>query len=359
MKLIVTAGGQGKKIWPLSREAKPKQFQAVVGKTPLYQQTVETLLKSFKAEDIFISTKKRYVPFIQSQSPQISKENLILEPDIAKDRGPGEGLAFLTLSMNHPDEPFMIIQSDVLRTPDDLFLEMISEAEKVERRDRKFMSGGIKANYPILGIDYLRLGKRISSEEKIEIFETEEFIPRLDDYNETKKLIANFYVATHSNHNCWYPDLILDAYAKYRPDWYSSLMQIRDVLTGGEDTAKIDEIYSRMPAGATELVTGNLFKGGYTILLPFRWTDIGTWDSVYEFADLDDQVREDGNVISVDSKRSLVKCSNPEKIIAVIGVNNLIVVDTDDALLVCDKSMAQEVKTIVEMLKERKIEKFI
>lgn len=359
MKLIVTAGGQGKKIWPLSREAKPKQFQAVVGKTPLYQQTIETLLKSFKAEDIFISTKKRYAPFIQSQSPQISKENLILEPDIAKDRGPGEGLAFLTLSMSHPDEPFMIIQSDVLRTPDDLFLEMISEAEKVERRDRKFMSGGIKANYPILGIDYLRLGKRISSEEKIEIFETEEFIPRLDDYGETKKLIANFYVATHSNHNCWYPDLMLDAYAKYRPDWYGSLLQIRDVLTGDGDTGKIDEIYSQMPAGATELVTGNLFKGGYTILLPFRWTDIGTWDSVYEFADLDDQVREDGNVISVDSKRSLVKCSNPEKIIAVIGINNLIVVDTDDALLVCDKAMAQEVKTIVETLKERKIEKFI
>lgn len=359
MKLIVTAGGQGKKIWPLSREAKPKQFQAIVGKTPLYQQTIETLLRSFKAEDIFISTKKRYSGFIQTQSPQIPKENLIFEPDIAKDRGPGEGLAFLTLSMNHPDEPFMIVQSDVLRTPDDLFLEMITEAEKVEIRDRKFMSGGIKANYPILGIDYLRLGKRITSDNKIEVFETDEFIPRLDDYNETKKLITNFYVATHSNHNCWYPDLMLDAYARYRPDWHGSLMQIRDSLTRGDDPNKIDEIYSQMPAGATELVTANLFKGGYTILLPFKWTDIGTWDSVYEFAELDDQVREDGNVISLDSKRSLVKNTNPEKIIAVIGIDNLIVIDTDDALLVCDKSMAQEVKTIVETLKDRKIEKFI
>lgn len=359
MKLIVTAGGQGKKIWPLSREAKPKQFQPIVGKTPLYQQTIETLLKSFKAEDIFVSTKKRYSPFIQSQSPQIPKENLIFEPDIAKDRGPGEGLAFLTLSMSHPNEPFMIIQSDVLRTPDDLFLEMINEAEKIEIRDRKFMSGGIKANYPILGIDYLRLGKRISSQDKIEIFETDEFIPRVDSYQETKKLISNFYVATHSNHNCWYPDLMLAAYAKYRPDWHSSLMQIRDILAKNGDTSKIDEIYSRMEKGATELVTGNLFKGGYTILLPYRWTDIGTWDSVYEFADQDDQVREDGNVISVDSKRSLVKCPNPGKLVAVIGIDNLIVVDTDDALLVCNKSMAQEVKTIVEMLKERKIEKFI
>jgi len=94
MKLIVTAGGQGKKIWPLSRESRPKQFQAVVGNIPLYQQTIETLLKAFSADDIYISTKKRYYDIAREQSPQISASNFILEPDIAKDRGPGEGLAF-------------------------------------------------------------------------------------------------------------------------------------------------------------------------------------------------------------------------------------------------------------------------
>lgn len=359
MKLIVTAGGQGKKIWPLSREAKPKQFQAIVGSTPLYQQTIETLLKSYSANDIFVSTKKRYLSFIKEQSPQIPESNLILEPDIAKDRGPGEGLAFLTLSMQHPDEPFMIIQSDVLRTPDDLFLEMIAKSEKIQIRDRKFMSGGIKASYPILGIDYLRLGKRISAEDNIEIFETDEFIPRVDNYQETKKLISSFYVATHSNHNCWYPDLMLDAYSKYRPDWFSALMKIKEILASGGDEGKIEQIYSQMEKGATELVTSNLFKGGYTILLPFRWTDIGTWDSVYEFFDEGGQLHVDGNVLPIDSKNSLVKCSNVNKIVGLIGVNNLVVVDTDDALLVCDKSRSQEVKDIVEILKDRKITKFI
>src|SRR5687767_13947838 len=105
MKLIVTAGGQGKKIWPLSREEKPKQFEAVVGEVPLYEQTIKTLLKQFKPEDIFISTKKRYFKLAQEQSPKIPKKNYILEPDYQKDRGPGEGIAFLTLALRHPDEP--------------------------------------------------------------------------------------------------------------------------------------------------------------------------------------------------------------------------------------------------------------
>lgn len=359
MKLIVTAGGQGKKIWPLSREAKPKQFQPIIGQEPLYQQTVAALLKSFKAEDVYISTKKRYLPLATSQTPQIPSDNYILEPDIARDRGPGEGFAFVTLSMKHPDEPFMIIQSDVLRLPEEDFLRMITMVEKIETRDRKFISGGVKATYPILGIDYLRLGQRISTEDGIEIFQTDEFIPRVEDYNKTKDLIKSFYVATHSNHNCWYPDLMLDSYKQYRPDWYSSLMEIRDLLAKGSNEAEIERVYSQMEAGATELVTKNVFKDSYTVLLPFKWTDIGTWDSVYEFFDPEGQVHIDGNVLAIDSKLSLAKCTNDQKIIALLGVDNLIVIDTDDALLVCDRSRAGDVKQIVEMFKERNIKKYL
>lgn len=358
MKLIVTAGGQGTKIWPLSRETKPKQFQAVVGKTPLYQQTINTLLKSYKASDIYISTKKRYAAIALKQSPEIPKDNYIFEPDIAKDRGPGEGLAFVTLSQKHPDEPFMIIQSDVLRQPESLFLKTIAEAEKIEKRDRKFMSGGVKATYPVLGIDYLRLGKRILTND-IEIYKTDQFIPRVDDYHQTKDLINNFHVATHSNHNCWFPDLMLDAYKKYRPDWYQSLMQIGRLLGKTGSEAKIDEIYSKMEAGATELVTTHVFQDGYTILLPFKWTDIGTWDSVYEFYDPDGGVQIDAQAIHIDTKQTLVKSDNDKKVIALCGVENLVVVDTKDALLICSKDRSQDVKQLVHLLRQKNLKKFL
>ncbi len=358
MKLIVTAGGQGKKIWPLSREARPKQFQAIVGKVPLYQATVDTLLKSFNASDIFISTKKRYFELAKKQSTQIPIGNYILEPDIAKDRGPGEGIAFLTLSMKHPDEPFMIIQPDCLRSPEEMFLKTISEAEKIVKRDRKFISGGVKATYPILGIDYLRLGKRIHTN-GIEIYQTDEFIPRVEDYQETKKLINSFHVATHSNHNCWYPDLMLQAYQQYRPDWHKSLMQIKDLLAKDPFDTKIDLIYEQMEPGMTELVTKNLFKGGYTILLPFKWSDIGTWDSVYEFFDPEGGLHIDGNAVTVDTQNSLIKGGNNKKIVVLCGVKDLMVIDTDDALLVVDKDSVQDVKKVVELLKAKKLDRYI
>ena len=359
MKLIVTAGGQGKKVWPLSREAKPKQFQPIVGNTALYQQTIETLLKSYQASDIFISTKKRYFDIAKSQSPQIPLENYILEPDVAKDRGPGEGLAFLTLSERHPDEPFMIIQSDVLRFPEDKFLDMIAKAEKIQVRDRKYMSGGIKANYPILGVDYLSLGDDVPSDDGLEVFVVDEFIPRNNDYHKTKKLVENYHIATHSNHSCWYPDLMLKAYDTHRPDWYQSLMQIRDLHTKGASEAEIEAVYSQMEAGPTELVTTNLFKGAYAILLPFKWTDIGTWDSIYEFSDSRGEVFADGNALVESSKSSLIKSDNPQKLIAAYGIENLVIIDTKDVLLVIPKDKTNNVGDIVKLLKEKGLDQYL
>ncbi len=358
MKLIVTAGGQGKKIWPLSREDKPKQFQPIVGNIPLYQQTISSLLSAFKAEDIYVSTKKRYFHLAQEQSPQIPRQNYILEPDIAKDRGPGEGLAFTYLSMKFPDEPFMIIQSDCLREPKEKFIRTIVEAERIERRDKKYMSGGVKATYPIMGIDYLKLGKRILSND-IEIYKTDEFIPRVENYQETKKLINNFHIATHSNHSCWFPDLMLDAYKKYRPDWHKALMQIKDILVKDPASTKIDEIYSQMEPGMTERVTENIVTEGYTILLPFKWSDIGTWDSIYEFFDPEGGIHVDGQGLAVDSQNCLIKNENPKKIVVLCGVQDMMVIDTEDALLVVDKDSVQDVKKVVDTLKEKKLDQYI
>ncbi len=124
MKIIVTAGGQGTKMWPYSRQDKPKQFQPIIGGVSSYEQTINSLLKKFTPEDIYISTKRRFIKYVSEQSPQIPLKNYIVEPDIAKDRGPGEGLAFVRLSLNHPDEPFFIVQADCLREPEDKFLQM-------------------------------------------------------------------------------------------------------------------------------------------------------------------------------------------------------------------------------------------
>lgn len=355
MKIIVTAGGQGTKLWPYSRETKPKQFQAVVGDKSLYTETIDVLLQKFAPEDVFISTKRKFIKFVSEQSPQIPLKNYIIEPDIAKDRGPGEGLAFLKLSVMYPDEPFFVVQADCVRKPEAAFLQMIEDAGKMVEKDKKYITGGLKATEPNMGVDYLQLGSKVEGAGQ-EMYEVDAFLGRKSSYRETKELIENFHIVTHCNHSCWYPELMLDAYKKYRPDWYEALMKIKDALDKPGEDAAIEEIYSSMEKGATEEVTKQVMQNGDAriILLPFKWTDIGTWGSVYEFFVDGDEVGnyKDGHVVTIDTTGSLIKTSSEKKLVAVAGVEDLVIVDTDDILLVIPKEKIEKIKELQTVLKE-------
>jgi len=360
MKIIVTAGGQGTKLWPYSREHKPKQFQPIVGDKTPYQETIETLLLRFAPEDIFISTKRKFIKYVSEQSPQLPLKNYIVEPDIAKDRGPGEGLAFVRLSLSHPDEPFFIVQADCVRRPGEAFLQMIEDAGKLVERDKKFISGGIKATEVNLGVDYLKLGAKVNEDSQQEVYEVDDFLGRRESYHETKELIENFHIVTHCNHTCWYPELMLDAYKQYRPDWYDALMKIREVMDKPGEDAAIEAIYQTMEKGATEEVTKHVIKGGRIILVPYKWTDIGTWGSVYDFfTERDGDNYEDGQVITVDSSGSLIKTSREGKLIAVAGLDDVVVVDTDDILLVIPKDKMEHIKTIQQKLNDQDRKQFL
>jgi len=350
MKIIVTAGGQGTKLWPYSRQDKPKQFQPIIGQTSSYAETIRTLLTAFAPEDIYISTKRKFIKYVSEQSPQIPLCNYIVEPDVAKDRGPAEGLAFLRLSVLHPDEPFFVVQADCVRRPEAAFLQMIKDAEKLVVRDKKFISGGIKATEPNLGVDYLQLGEKIHAGSKQEVYEVTEFLGRKSSYRETKQLNENFHIVMHCNHSCWYPDLMLDAYKQYRPDWYKALMRMRDAFDKpGEDT-EIEKIYAGMEKGATEEVTKHIMKDGYIILVPYKWTDIGTWGSVYDFCVGEGENCADGRAVTIHASGSLIKSSNPDKLIALAGVEDMVVIDTEDVLLVIPRNKMEQIKDIQKVL---------
>ncbi|MDF2460649.1 MAG: hypothetical protein K0S68_52 [Candidatus Saccharibacteria bacterium] len=350
MKLIVTAGGQGTKLWPYSRETKPKQFQPILGEQSLFSYTIETLLKQYPAEDIFISTKRKFIKFISDQAPQIPLRNYIIEPDVAKDRGPGEGLAFLHLSLKHPDEPFFIVQADCVRQPEEEFLKFIKAAGEIVERDKKLVTGGIKATEPNMGVDYLKLGDKVSHESGQEVYDIEEFVGRKTTFAETKALITSFHIVTHCNHSCWYPGSMLEAYKEFRPDWYKALMEIKEVIGKPGEDAEIERIYQGMEAGPTEEVTRHLMTKSRIILLPFKWTDIGTWGSVYEFFSGDGAVYADGRVVTVDASNSIVKTTSKDKLVALAGVDNLVVIDTDDVLLIVPKNKIEHIKDIQKLL---------
>lgn len=362
MKIIIIAGGQGTKLWPYSREDRPKQFQPIFGNESLCTRTVNTLLKKYPAEDIFISTKRKFIKYVSEQAPQIPLRNYIVEPDAPKDTGPGLGLALLRLSITHPNEPFFLVQVDCIREPEAAFLQMIEDACELVERDKKLLSGGIKATQPIMGNDYLRLGKQIKGT-KQEIYKVMEFMGRKGSVKETVQMIGNFHVVLHCNHYCWYPGMMLDAYKKYRPDWHKAFMKIKDAFDKPGEDAAIEAIYNKMQKGSAEDVTRHLMEAGEVgiVLLPFRWTDVGTWNSVYDFfsdGDVTDNYK-DGIVLTDDTTGSIIKTRNKQKLIAVAGVKDLVIVDTDDALLVIPKDRVDKIKEIQAKLAEQGAKEYL
>ena len=354
MKILIVAGGQGSKLWPYSRQQKPKQFQPIIGEKSSYQTVVDTLLTEFTSEDIFISTKHKFIKYVSEQSPQIPLRNYIVEPDAPKDRGPGEGLAFLRLSMLFPEEPVFYVQADCVREPGDKFIEMIKTAEKIVTEHGCFITGGVKATEPNMGADYLELGNKIVTNTEVEAYELTAFHYRKGTVRETKELIEQYSVVAQANHLCWYPSKIIEAYKQYRPDWYEALMKIRDAYDKPGEQEAIREIYETMEKGPTEDVTRHVMDSGdaVAILCPFKWTDVGTWESVREFNADDDENHLEQNVIAIDTSGTLIKTQSNGKLIAVAGLKDMVIVDSDDALLIIPRDDIDKIKEIQARLAE-------
>jgi len=359
MKILVAAGGQGTKIWPLSTRKNPKQFQKIIGDQSLFTHNINMLLKRYKPEDIFISTKKMYEQLVHEQAPGISRENYILEPDSPNGRGPAEGFAFLKLSMLHPKEPFSIMQADCLYLPEDQYLNTLVAMEKIVLKEKKLVSGGLVPKYPVLGVDYLLLGENVRSKDNIDIFKVKKFLGRKSDFTETGDMIRKENAVIHTNLNTWYPELMLAAYEKYKPSWHEKLMEIKKVLEDDEDPTKIETIYKEMAKGSTEEVTQHVFEEGYIVTYPFKWVDIGTWDSVYQHLSRQGEVYTEGNVVALDSSGTLVKSTKPEKLVAVLGLHDMVVVDTEDVLFIAPRDKVGQIKDIQEELKDKGLEEFL
>ncbi len=359
MKILVLAGGQGTKIWPLSTKKYPKQFQKVISEHSLLTHNINMLLKRHRPEDIYISTKKMYEKLVEEQAPRIPKENYILEPDIVRGRGPAEGFAFLKLMLVCPQEVFTILQADCLYLPEDKYLNTLEVMEKVVRRDKKMMSGGLVPKYPVLGVDYLLLGEKIESENGVDVHKVEKFLSRKEGFEETEEMIRKRKAVIHVNINTWTPTLMLEAYKEFSPDWHEKLMEIKKVLEEGGDAKKIENIFNKMEKGSTEEVTRHIFEKGYIVTFPFKWVDVGTWDSVYQHLARKNETYTEGNVVALDSSGTLVKSSKPEKLIAVLGLRDMVVVDTEEVLFIAPREKAGQIKDIHEELKVQGLDEFL
>ncbi|MGI5840714.1 MAG: sugar phosphate nucleotidyltransferase [Patescibacteria group bacterium] len=327
MNPVIICGGIGSKMWPVSRSSCPKHFAKLLGNKSLFQLNYEALRLKFRAEEIFVQTNEEQAKIAQEQVPEIPQENYFIEPEM-RNQGPATGFAAAMLFKKFPDEPFMLVQADVLREPAEKFIEMIELFDRTIKSEGRLMTAGLKPDYAVMGVDYLIVDP--------ESHRMQEWLGR-GEKEVIESYLADGKALIHTNHYAWTPRGLLECLKERKPEWYEPLMNI---VQGGN----IAEEYAKMPKGPIEEVTQFELKEGLVIELPFVWRDFGTWESLAAY------LGKRPADFELDSNNNFVWKS--DRYVATIGVEDLVIVDTPDALLIMKKSDSGKVGQVVDKLKE-------
>jgi mannose-1-phosphate guanylyltransferase len=353
--VVIMAGGTGTRLWPLSRKAKPKQFQSFLSEKTLLEETYDRAKLVVPEENIYISTGEKYCDLVAETLPFFPKEQLILEP-FPKSTAPAIALISATLHAKLPESIVATIASDHAIENDIEFTRALSAAfETVSKSRDKLITVGINPTKPDTGLGYIKLGREYGTEGGSRIFSVEEFKEKPD-----KKTAEEYMVSFAYLWNAGYFIFSTETFSKwaetYSPELSHLIHETETAIRENRFTKTLlEQLYADVPEIAIEpLIVEKLPESSRLVIpAPIRWSDIGSWDTLYEFLKdgKDTENIEHGHHVGWKSKGNLI-ISN-RKIVATLGTKDLIIIDTDDALLVARRDHAGEMKKLIEELKKR------
>lgn len=355
MFAVIMAGGGGTRLWPKSLEKNPKQMHALAGEKPLVQETVDRLSDIIGHDNVYVITNTHQAELIRELIPSCC-QRVLIDP-FRRDTAPCIGLAAIYLSLQDPDAVMGVFAADHFIGNPAEFGRIVRAGEKLAAAGH-VVTIGIKPTEPATGYGYIECGEQFGSADGIEVRYAKRFAEKPDletarCYYESGQYLWN------SGMFIWKIPTILSLFEKHLPDVYERLLRIRDAVgTESEHDVLIRE-YDRMQRISVDY--GIMEKLEKILVIPgdFGWNDVGSWTTVYDLTPHDeneDAVR--GLHFGIDTRNSLIV--GPEnKVIATIGIEDMIIIDTDGALLVCPKDRAQDVKKIVDALKSLGMEDYL
>lgn len=343
---LIMAGGRGERFWPRSRKSFPKQFLSLTGDGhTMIQHTIKRILPIINIEDIYIATNRDYKALVIEQLPEIPEENILCEP-IGKNTAPCIGLGAVHIAHKYEDAIMIVLPSDHLIKYNSMFLSTLQDACQIAEENMNLVTIGITPDYAETGYGYIKFNPNLC---RGRAFRVERFVekPSLEvakEYLETEEYLWN------SGMFVWKVSSILKNMEQFMKNTYNGLLHIKDVIGTSEEEYVLEkEFYSFTPES---IDYGVMEKAQDIYILPgtFGWDDVGSWLAVEriqktnEFGNI-----VNGNIITINSKNCIIEGS--KKLIATVGLENLIIVDTEDATLICEKESAGDIKKVLENLK--------
>jgi len=341
---VIMAGGTGTRLWPVSRKKRPKQFQKFTSSQTMIQETYDRVAKVVSKENIFISTTADYKKLTLEQLPEISEKQLIIEPSA---RGTAAAIALVAKSIYqvNPKAVVATVASDhVIKNIDEFVSVLTIALESAEKNVDKLVTVGINPTYPDTDLGYIKMGKEFSNDER-RIFYVDSFVEKPDKKTAEKYLAgweylwnASYFVFSAENFLVWT--------RKYTP-------KIINVLNI-EDEDERNKKYETLDNVPIDTAMVEKMSSDSRLVVPseLQWSDVGNWGALFDFFkdSLKSEMIVKGNHIDSGSKNCLVY--SEDKMVATVGLEDIIVVETKDAVLIADKKKVSEVKDIIEKLKK-------
>jgi mannose-1-phosphate guanylyltransferase len=345
--VVIMAGGQGTRFWPRSRRQRPKQLLNIVDETTMLEQTVARVSSLIPAERIVVVAGQAYHDLIRDGLPQLPTENFLFEP-IGRNTAACVAWAALWVQQRAPEAIMAVLPADHLIRDEPEFLRVLGVAAQAAQPLNRLVTLGIQPTHPETGYGYIRVGEDHQQIDGREVFRVGQFVEK-PSRQKAEQFLAEGKYFWNSGMFIWRADSIWHEVSRFLPQLAQELEAVRQARTTDELRTVLDVVYPRLPSVSIDVGVMERAQDVWVVPADIGWSDVGSWRSLSEFLAPDAQ----GNVV-IGNQRGLDTTGcfiySPNKLVATIGIADLVVIETDDVVLICPKDRDQDVRKLVELL---------
>jgi len=346
---VIFAGGYGTRLWPISTKTAPKQVNTTFDKETLMVKAFNRALKVWPRERIYIVTTRDLKPAVE-KLVKLEPENILVQPENA-DTAMAEGYAAAYLNKTMPGSVAVTLYSDHLVTNLEVFFKTIKQAIKVAEEKRVLVTIGTFPSYPSPDFGYIKLADKVKSF-RGDVFIVDKFIEK-PSVNKAKRMIADKKYVWNTGLYIWQPEVLLDIFRTKAKDIYKILDDLGDSIGTSRHLQELKKAYHQVRRESFDEAVSERTKRLMAVVADIHWKDVGNWKTVYELTDKDQHKNailsfKDNQVASIDSSGCLVIPTQSK--IALVGVKDLLIAQSENGLLICDKGQAAKVKLAAKQL---------